>query len=1006
MRASIRHVLVVPSEHSSSLHERLLSSDTPLAQDEGTSIDNNNTSNIGSTVGLAKDKRLQLKIHSQLDPDIEIQNLCVHPTEPILLYVTHRRNNPSSQRIIFQNYATRQTLRSLDVSYIVMKWMSSSLEKKTRTEKQQFIQQVCKDLGIIVSVQFVDEQVVFCQSAGRSSRLFSNPNRPQMQPYLIVQFKKVILLYRYVENSKSISPVEEINEDILNNSLPISKPITFCDDGILAIGCSDGAVRFYSTYEHKVIKSVRGPNGRLDPVVDVIPVNPWEYHHLDQIPIGDDVTMKALTICASGVAYLWEVTLTFTEIGHVASISLRPPLLKLDADRALAGAISVGGTNMQGTRYSKFKLRYEPDRQLLHWVIQSVASGTKKMNAIVWDLREAHIKSVIQSKSSETPIMNPCNIIRMPASLVSDQESFIVPAFMDPSFSTVAIMSLVVSKDGNIYVIGSRRGFTEKKKEHEEATVYYQYSFSSLKGTTDENLLGYMRFAESRYVSVIGVDCPLAHTSMLVVSTTSGIMIVDVNRKRSSYTGSLHAVVSIGRGDVGVISAVNTSLYLSSIDFTYIPQASNPVGNLTFMNPRLIHDSSLNLNSTNVPVRLPPRLLQSPSGDFICLFWHEEQTYEILHVLSLVSKSEVKKSSPIVDSGSNVLSFAWVGDNDVFAILLPPEMIKEEEEFNDGFTVKRNPKYPSMFDAISEPDEAADNPSSINPAKFKPRVELKVLVKVNAACATEFSDSIAAATATFLGTVTLRGRHPPTCLYGGPLLCISSLSEDSDVSRDGMSYFYSYRLEIDSSSSMKASNFVSVGPALPYPDMVVWDDYGQLCCFVIGPRIAIYLASETSFVFIGSAQLGSKADVSPCVQSVKFINGVLYCSTQTSVQAIFIGNLDGDNICQIESFPIASMAIPPKRLPHVVDPIWQQHVSLLCPSILGYFRGSLLVSNSSGVQCISLNQVLLRIGCLLSAGYTSKALQWLEQVHPSEQSKLKSFIDRWDRNPKSVALPN
>jgi hypothetical protein len=349
--------------------------------------------------------------------------------------------------------------------------------------------------------------------------------------------------------------------------------------------------------------------------------------------------------------------------------------------------------------------------------------------------------------------------------------------------------------------------------------------------------------------------------------------------------------------------------------------------------------------------------------------------------------------SPAVDSGNNVLSFAWVGDDDIFALLFPPEMIKEEEDSSDGFIVKRNPVNASH--AVFSLETTEDTSSAVDPAKFKPRVELKVLVKVNADCATEFSDSIAAATARFLGSITLRGRHPPTGLFGGPVLCVACLSDDPNTSKDGMSFMYSQNFDADS-SNLKATDFVSVGPALPFPDMVVWDEEGRLCCFVVGPRIAIYAATHSTFIFLGSASLGSRSDVLPHVQSAKFINGVLYCSTQTTVQAIFIGDIDqNDGVCKIDSFLISSISNPPRSLSDSIDPTWQRNLTLSSPSILGYFRGSLMISNSMGVQCLPLDQILIRIACLMSAGYKSKAQMLMEHVHSSQRKKLKSYLFRW-----------
>ena len=136
-------------------------------------------------------------------------------------------------------------------------------------------------------------------------------------------------------------------------------------------------------------------------------------------------------------------------------------------------------------------------------------------------------------------------------------------------------------------------------------------------------------------------------------------------------------------------------------------------------------------------------------------------------------------------------------------------------------------------------------------------MELKILVGVNADAAGFSYGSIAAATTTIIGGLHPRGRHShsPTRLFGGPVLCIGSLSSSSSridgsgiTHSDGMAYFYGPRGNTTSGSSVdsededdsgsgRVSSYMSIGPALPYLDLVTWDDYGRLCAFIVGRRI-------------------------------------------------------------------------------------------------------------------------------------------------------------------------
>ena len=204
---------------------------------------------------------------------------------------------------------------------------------------------------------------------------------------------------------------------------------------------------------------------------------------------------------------------------------------------------------------------------------------------------------------------------------------------------------------------------------------------------------------------------------------------------------------------------------------------------------------------------------------------------------------------------------------------------------------------------------------------------------------------------------------------------------------------------------IRASSYVSVGPALPYPDLVVWDDQGMLCAVVVGQRIAIYLAESPSFTLLGTAHLGSANDIEPKIQSASFVHGVLYCSTQTSIQCIFLGDVENEKaVCEIDCYTLASISTASIPLPQSIGPIHQQ-ISLLCPSILGYHQGSLLVSSTYGIYAISLSQPLLRIGALVAVGHTTRAQKWIDSIHPSQHECLARFLSRRGATEMAINLP-
>ena len=289
-------------------------------------------------------------------------------------------------------------------------------------------------------------------------------------------------------------------------------------------------------------------------------------------------------------------------------------------------------------------------------------------------------------------------------------------------------------------------------------------------------------------------------------------------------------------------------------------------------------------------------------------------------------------------------------------------------------------------------------------------MELKVLIGINADAA-EISGSVAAATSIRLGDITLRGgvRHPPTVLFGGPVLCVGSLTQDAmdDTLSDGMAFFYSRKSSADGDDNVrnsKASSYQSIGPPLPYPDLVVWDDVGSLCAVIVGRRIAIYYADPPKFILLGTVNLGAPSEPDATVESAKFLHGTLYCTTRSSVQCIFLGDLDNDDaICEIDSYLITSSEGPSyASRPFPVNGIFISEsvdfepipypMALNQPSILTYSNGSLIVSTVSGIQAISISHPLIRIGNLIGAGYHGRVRIFVYEKFQPRPYRVKLII--------------
>ncbi|KAL7469667.1 hypothetical protein ACHAXS_009923 [Conticribra weissflogii] len=433
------------------------------------------------------------------------------------------------------------------------------------------------------------------------------------------------------------------------------------------------------------------------------------------------------------------------------------------------------------------------------------------------------------------------------------------------------------------------------------------------------------------------------------------------------------------------------------------------------------------------PIKLPPRLIPSPSGKYVCLFWQRDKKYEILHAASLLVREQGngfastpldslhQGVSPSVDDGRHILSFAWVGDEDQFAILKEPRsssnadrslsspkrhMISStpdglKDSMKSLFTTSEN----DVNDTVEYPDNDAATSSS--DALNRPTVELKKIAEAEIdAVELAAGASIAAATTVSLGYITVRGsdRASPIALFGGPALCIGCLpladksSHFKSRREDGVAYFYSRRMLAINENDTRASAYSTIGPCIPYPDLVCWDDSGKLCVVALGLRVALYLSDNPKFTLLGSVNVMGpiKRGEHSRLISLKFIHNVLYCSTPSSVHCIFLGNImNNETVCELDEFTIASNAVPIKGLD---NPAYSMPVPIIAslsrPHILSYHSGGLLVSTSSGLRLLPMSHPILRIGTLLAANLAEKARKWISASPKSEHDAIAHFLFR------------
>jgi hypothetical protein len=200
----------------------------------------------------------------------------------------------------------------------------------------------------------------------------------------------------------------------------------------------------------------------------------------------------------------------------------------------------------------------------------------------------------------------------------------------------------------------------------------------------------------------------------------------------------------------------------------------------------------------------------------------------------------------------------------------------------------------------SSSSDAAAVAAAAAAASLRRSVELRRLVPIDASAA-ELSSSIAAATCSGLGDVQIRGgnRNIPVALFGGPVLCIATRSEGDS---DGHAYFYTRKRD---EKDDRAAVYTTAGPMLPSPNLVEWDEVGHLCAIVTGNRVSVFLSESPEFVLLGTVLIPSPTDPDARVTSVKFIHGVLYCTTWSSVHCIFLGDIHS-GICKMDAYCLSS----------------------------------------------------------------------------------------------------
>jgi hypothetical protein len=315
---------------------------------------------------------------------------------------------------------------------------------------------------------------------------------------------------------------------------------------------------------------------------------------------------------------------------------------------------------------------------------------------------------------------------------------------------------------------------------------------------------------------------------------------------------------------------------------------------------------------------------------------------------------------------------------------------------------------PSL-EALKTPVNASTPAHAMTPEQ-KRYIEFRGLELIESQAAIE--GGIPPATCKSLGELTVRtsNRAPPVLIFGGPVLCVATKSDDLD---DGQAYFYTTKSTVDA-ANVTAESFSTVGPVLPFPDLLQWDDDGLLCAIVVGNRVAIYQSQCPGFSLLGTTYIASQSVQTTSIQSLKFIHGALFVCTWNSIHCVLLGDLQG-SVCAIDTYLLActEVSMIPEMGPGKTDDAAAKvpfrppvlPVPLTMPSVLGIQAGSLIVSTLRGIHAVPLHSVLMRVGLLLSAGQTERALRWFDAIDDGDHEEMAKFVERRAYPELAIRLP-
>jgi len=396
-------------------------------------------STAGQTIGT-DGWRLLSPPPSSKDAQVEIGVLSIHPSLTRVAYATRSKSanefsNLSRSRIVLTDFdascnsvndGSASLLASISLKELVRKVNEFRIVSHTNTltpcadevvngfdgaRASSVVNLTPDGVGAVQYITFLDDEALSCTVArghvrGRRRGRDEAEERGGLGQRLIVGFRRCFVVVT-VDVSHSNNQQEQQYQPIIHvhayvgpedldeyehdakagKRQPSSRPAPIASN-LLAYGSFDGGIRFYNISRRRQVKAVLGPSGRSNPVVRVMNANSAIRNAQQSI-----VEPRMISVCASGIAYLWRLDLIM-EADDIVHFNVPPPLACLDGLIAAASgsgmpvrhppplsATSIASLGPTSTWEEtdetgrQFDLAYDPKCDRLHWVFAGECLG-------------------------------------------------------------------------------------------------------------------------------------------------------------------------------------------------------------------------------------------------------------------------------------------------------------------------------------------------------------------------------------------------------------------------------------------------------------------------------------------------------------------------------------------------------------------------------------------------------------------------------------------------------